>query len=66
LRPGFVFTKMSKDFEPAPFSINKAKVAEITLEGISRNQRIIYAPRKLRVIMPILSLIPRFIYDKLN
>jgi decaprenylphospho-beta-D-erythro-pentofuranosid-2-ulose 2-reductase len=66
LRPGFVFTKMSKGFEPAPFSINKAKVAEITLKGISRNQRIIYAPRKLRVIMPILSLIPRFIYDKLN
>ena len=66
LRPGFVFTKMSQGFDPAPFSINKAKVAEITLKGISRNQRVIYAPRKLRFIMPILSCIPRFLYDKLN
>jgi decaprenylphospho-beta-D-erythro-pentofuranosid-2-ulose 2-reductase len=66
LRPGFVFTKMSKHFKPAPFAIHPTDVARISIEGLASKKRTIYAPRKLRYLMPLLATIPRVLFNKLG
>jgi decaprenylphospho-beta-D-erythro-pentofuranosid-2-ulose 2-reductase len=59
LRPGFVHTKMSKNFRPAPFSISKEAVSLITSVSLLKNEDVFYAPRKLRIIMNFVSLLPK-------
>lgn len=66
LRPGFVFTKMSKDFKPAPFAINTAEVAALALRGLKKGQTIIYAPSILKIVMNLLKIIPRTLFDWLK
>jgi decaprenylphospho-beta-D-erythro-pentofuranosid-2-ulose 2-reductase len=66
LRPGFVFTKMTKDFKPAPFAINIDKVGEIAVKGLKARKKVIYAPSKLKIIMNVLKLLPRFIFNYIS
>jgi decaprenylphospho-beta-D-erythro-pentofuranosid-2-ulose 2-reductase len=66
LRPGFVFTKMSKNFKPAPFAIGPREVAAATLRGMKRGRRIIYAPSILMFVMKALVFLPRRIFDWLK
>jgi decaprenylphospho-beta-D-erythro-pentofuranosid-2-ulose 2-reductase len=66
LRPGFVYSKMTNNFKPAPFAITVDRLAEIVLIGLLRREKIIYAPRKLSLVMKIASILPRFIFDKLG
>jgi len=66
LRPGYVFTKMTKKFKPAPFAIGLDSVAEISSKGIMENKKIIYAPTKLKIIMNLTRILPRFIYDRIG
>ena len=56
---------MTRNFVPAPFSITKEQVARITVEGFTSQKIIIYAPKKLKILMSILRIIPRSIFDKL-
>ena len=66
LRPGYVFTKMTKNFKPAPFSTKLGVVAEIAVNGLLKEQKIIYAPRKLKIIMNFVRILPRSLFDKLG
>lgn len=66
LRPGFVFTKMSKDFKPAPFAIGPREVAVAAARGMRRGRRVIYAPSILTFVMKALRLMPRIIFDRLS
>ena len=66
LRPGYVYSKMTENFEPAPFAITLDKLAKIASTGLLRKDNIIYAPRKLNLIMKIASILPRFIFDRLG
>lgn len=66
LRPGYVYSKMTENFRPAPFAITLDQVAEIASVGLLRKDKIIYAPRKLNLIMKIASILPRFIFDRLG
>lgn len=66
VRPGFVFTKMSKNFKPAPFAIDKRLVAEIVINGLNKKVLNIYAPRKLKYVFLILKLIPNKLFNKLG
>ncbi len=66
LRPGFVYTKMTKDFIPAPFSTNVEKVAKIAVEGLFERKKIIYAPKKLKYVMKLIELLPKFIFNKID
>jgi decaprenylphospho-beta-D-erythro-pentofuranosid-2-ulose 2-reductase len=66
LRPGFVFTKMTKDFKPAPFAIKTDKVGEIAVRGLKARKKVIYAPSKLKIIMNVLKLFPRFIFNYIS
>jgi decaprenylphospho-beta-D-erythro-pentofuranosid-2-ulose 2-reductase len=65
LRPGFVFTKMTRDFKPAPFAINLNSLGRIASKGLKKDKKVIYAPSKLRIIMNILRIVPRFIFNGL-
>jgi short-subunit dehydrogenase len=66
LRPGFVFTKMTKNFKPAPFAIRTDKVGEIAVKGLKARKKVIYAPSKLKIIMNTLKLFPRFIFNYIS
>ncbi len=66
LRPGYVYSKMTENFQPAPFAITLDQLAEIASMGLLRKDKIIYAPKKLNLIMKIAKVLPRFIFDKLG
>jgi len=66
LRPGYVFTKMTKNFKPAPFSISLETLVRISVDGLLKNKKIIYAPWKLKIVMNLLRVVPRFIFNKLG
>lgn len=65
LRPGFVHTKMTQGLKPAPFSTSAELVAQEALGGIANGTPIIWAPRKLRVVMSVLRHLPRSVFRKL-
>lgn len=65
LRPGFVFTKMTKSFSPAPFAISVGHVAQIALKALRSNKTVAYAPSILKLVMNILRISPRKIFDML-
>lgn len=66
LRPGFVYTKLTRGFKPAPFAINLQVVAKIAVQGLTKKQKIIYAPKKLRFIMNALKLLPTPVFNRLG
>lgn len=65
LRPGYVHTKLSKDFEVAPFATTPENVARDLISGLNRDRRILYSPRILRIVMNALRLLPSGIFHKL-
>jgi decaprenylphospho-beta-D-erythro-pentofuranosid-2-ulose 2-reductase len=65
LRPGFVFTKMTSNFKPAPFAINLNSLGKIASKGLMKGKKVIYAPSKLKVVMNILRFMPRFFFNRL-
>ena len=65
-RPGFIFSKMTSNFNPAPFAINLHSSAKILVNGLLNEKKIIYVPRKLKVIMGIVKYLPRLIFNKLG
>jgi short-subunit dehydrogenase len=66
LRPGYVFTKMTENFKPAPFSITSEILARISVDGLFKNKKVIYVPWKLKIIMNLLRIVPRFMFNKLG
>ena len=65
-RPGFIFSKMTSNFTPAPFATNLEAGAKVLVEGLLKGKRIIYVPKKLKIIMGIVKYLPRSIFDKLG
>jgi decaprenylphospho-beta-D-erythro-pentofuranosid-2-ulose 2-reductase len=66
LRPGFVRTKLTHNFRPAPFAISKEELANIVTTNFKKQQSIFYAPTKLRLIMNIFRHLPSGIRDILS
>ncbi len=66
LRPGYVHSKMTTNFTPAPFAINLDLIGKIASSGLVKRKKVIYAPAKLRIIMNALRLVPRFIFNRLG
>jgi decaprenylphospho-beta-D-erythro-pentofuranosid-2-ulose 2-reductase len=66
LRPGYVYTKMSAKFRPAPFAITSDQVGRIAVRAILAKKRIEYAPRKLAIIMNLAILTPRNLFNRLG
>ena len=43
-----------------------ADVAHLIVRGIQQGKSVIYAPKKWSLIMPIVSHLPDFIFNKMN
>lgn len=65
IRPGFVFTKMTKNFQPAPFAMKTHEVSRIAIKALNSKNSVVYAPRALKVIMSFLRILPRKFFDAL-
>lgn len=59
VRPGFVFTRMTRGLDPAPFSIDPQTVAKLTVAGLARGAHTVHAPRSLRWLMLFARMLPR-------
>ena len=66
LRPGFVFTKMTSGMKPAPFATTQANVTRVAVKGLEKKKKVVYAPRKLFLIMFIIKLLPERIFKLLD
>lgn len=62
VKPGFVFTKMTTGFKPAPFAISAEVVAKIAIAGLEKGVQVVFAPKKLRYLTPILRMLPASIF----
>ncbi len=66
LRPGYVTTKMTQNFNPAPFATTPQELSRAISRSLKLERAIIYAPRKLRYVMNVFRLLPKFISDALS
>lgn len=66
LRPGFIFTKMTKSFKPAPFAINLDRFTNSVVTRIIKGRKVVYTPRILVLVMNVAKILPRWIFDKLG
>lgn len=64
VRPGYVFSKLSKGFPVAPFATHPSRVAKDVIRGINRSQKVIYSPRILRLVMSALRILPSRLFHK--
>ena len=65
VRPGFVTTKMTAHLDKAPFSTTADAVAEVIVEGLSKNTTVIYAPSIVKFVFVILRHLPEVIWRRL-
>lgn len=65
IRPGFVFTKMTENFKPAPFPIGPKEVSRVAIKTLRSKKKVAYAPPALKVIMNFLRILPRWFFDSL-
>ena len=65
VRPGFVTTKMTAHLDKAPFSTTADAVAEVIVEGLSKNTTVIYAPSIVKFVFAILRHLPEVIWRRL-
>jgi decaprenylphospho-beta-D-erythro-pentofuranosid-2-ulose 2-reductase len=65
VRPGFVFTKMTKDMSPAPFAVRPEVAARKILQKINR-VGVIYVPSKLKFIMSVIYHLPKSVFNILD
>jgi decaprenylphospho-beta-D-erythro-pentofuranosid-2-ulose 2-reductase len=66
LRPGFVFTKMTKGLRPAPFAIDVNQAGLKGSNGLTRGRKIVYAPGILRFVLVVIRLLPNKILNKIE
>ena len=66
LRLGYVFTRMSQNFPPAPFAISKEIAAKEILKSLRARKIAVYIPKKLQPLFFILRLLPWYAFSKLE
>lgn len=58
IRPGFIFSKMTKHLESVPFASTTNSVAKIAVEALVNSKNIAYAPKILKLVMGLLRVLP--------
>lgn len=67
LRPGFVYSKMTAGWKPAPFSVKADDVARVIVQEIEHpSSTIVWIPRFLRFVAMALKLLPTSILRRLR
>ena len=62
VRPGWVRTRMTANRRSAPFATSPERVASDVLRGLDRGSRVVWSPRVLRYVAPILRFMPRGVF----
>jgi len=65
VRPGFVHSAMTKGMKAAPFATTPDKVAEVTVRGLRRGSRTVWAPGILRFVFSALRHLPAPVWRRL-
>ena len=65
VRMGFVRTKMTSNFQPAPFAATKETVSKSIAKKLDSRARVIYCPGHLRLIFLVLQFLPNSIFIRL-
>jgi decaprenylphospho-beta-D-erythro-pentofuranosid-2-ulose 2-reductase len=65
VRPGFVFSKMTRDRRPAPFAVQPDDVADAVLRGIGQRRAVIWVPGPIRWIFVAFRHLPGPVWSRL-
>lgn len=65
VRPGFVTSKMTTGLKPAPFATTPEAVAAVTVAGLRRGKRTVWAPGLLRLVFSVFRHLPGAVWRKL-
>lgn len=66
VRPGFVFTRMTRGLDPAPLSTDPQGVAKATVAGLARGAHTVHAPPLLRWLMLLVRMLPRPLFRRME
>lgn len=65
VRPGFVYTRMTRGMKSAPFATTPRVVGELTAAGMRKGRHTVWAPGILRYVFMVLRHVPRPIFRRL-
>jgi decaprenylphospho-beta-D-erythro-pentofuranosid-2-ulose 2-reductase len=65
VRPGFVFTNMTRGLDAAPFAVEPVDVARAVVRALDRRDAIVWTPPVLRWVMLLLRVLPRALVRRL-
>ena len=66
VRPGFVRSAMTEGLDEAPFAVDPADVARVTVAGFRRGADVVWAPPLLRFVFAVLRFVPGPIWRRLD
>jgi len=66
IRPGFVHTAMTEGLEPAPFATTPQEVAEDIVAGFESAAKVVWSPKILRVVAPVLRNLPDKVWRRMS
>ena len=66
IKPGFVDSPMTRDFNKGPLWVKPAAIAQGILKAIDKNKDVVYLPFFWRYIMLIIRLIPEKLFKRLS
>jgi NAD(P)-dependent dehydrogenase (short-subunit alcohol dehydrogenase family) len=66
VKPGFVRTGMTAGLPSPPFAADADRVAAVALRAIDRARPVVYAPGVWRLVMAVISLLPRSILRRVE
>ena len=65
VRPGFVRTKMTEGRPKMPLSTSSGTVASAVIDSLCSGARVVWVPRLLRYVMPIVPHLPRWFWRRI-
>lgn len=66
IKPGFVDTPMTANFEKGFLWVKPEKVAHDIVKAIDKNKDVIYTPRRWLLIMLVIKLLPEWLFKRMS
>lgn len=66
VRPGFVHTSMTRGIKSRPFAVSAEAVAKSVVDGLAREDHVVWVPEILRWVMGIVRVLPARLVDRLD
>jgi len=65
VRPGFVRSRMTNGLRAAPFATTPQAVADVVVDAVAHNRRLVFAPGVVRGVMGVLTRLPQQVFRRL-